>query len=158
MPPLARISEVMPGMDAILAFSRDAFLLALEWVRELLVAIRTTSCCLISSATGSGGSAPFLWEGGIIIRRTLSVTSAAASYRDCPTSEHSGSVTTRTCSDGLICMQVLTTDLEAVSMASAISSVSVVISRLSSAIYFAPRTRSSFKDTPNDKSTRRSFQ
>ena len=43
MPPFAKVSSSIPGSEAILTFSRDAFALALVWVSECLVAIKTTS-------------------------------------------------------------------------------------------------------------------
>ena len=43
MPPFAKVSASIPGREAILTFSRDAFALARVWVSECLVAIRTTS-------------------------------------------------------------------------------------------------------------------
>ena len=80
---------------------------------------------------------PCLCLRGIIIIRIRSVTSEAASYRERPTSEVVGSVTTSTCSCGRTCMHVLTTERAAVSIASSRSVSSPIETSDSSAI--APR-------------------
>ncbi|GIT75008.1 MAG: hypothetical protein Ct9H300mP30_0700 [Methanobacteriota archaeon] len=94
MPPTASISSLIPGIDAILAPSRDALRRAPVWVSEWRVASITTFWRRIRSPTDAGGSLPCLCLRGIIIIRIRSVTSEAASYRERPTSEVVGSVTT----------------------------------------------------------------
>ena len=121
-PPIAKDSCETPGIDAILAPSLEAFALALVCVIDFVVSRKITSCLLIRSATGVGGSIPFSSNSGIIINKTRDVASEEASYIALAILVVSVSVTISTFSCSLTSKQDLTTVLAEMRSSSSVNS------------------------------------